>query len=104
VSKKKAMKQAVRRSGAPNIHEGRALTLKVLKARMALSRNGCRDVPKEEADEERGGLLTDSLCRGSGPPSCSKRLGRSVSEPTSLPIRVLGYPDHVGPQRQIFLS
>jgi hypothetical protein len=47
------MKQAVRRSGAPNIHEGRALTLKVLKAPMALSRNGRRAVPKEEADEGR---------------------------------------------------
>ncbi len=36
------MKQTVRRFVAPNIHEGRALTLKVLKGRVRLGRNGHR--------------------------------------------------------------
>lgn len=36
------MKQAVRWSGAPNIYEGRALTLKVLKMRRTLGPNGHR--------------------------------------------------------------
>jgi hypothetical protein len=36
------MKQAVGRSVAPNIHEGRALTLKVLKARRTSGPNGQR--------------------------------------------------------------
>ncbi len=36
------MKQTVRRSIAPNIYEGRALTLKVLKARRTLDPNGQR--------------------------------------------------------------
>jgi hypothetical protein len=36
------MKQAVGRSGTPNIHEGRALTLKVLKVRRTLGRKGHR--------------------------------------------------------------
>ena len=34
------MKHTVRQSAAPNIHEGRALTLTILKARMRLSRRG----------------------------------------------------------------
>jgi hypothetical protein len=36
------MKQVVRGSVAPNILEGRAMTLKVLKARSALAQNGRR--------------------------------------------------------------
>jgi hypothetical protein len=36
------MKQTIRKSIAPNIIEGRALTLKVLKAQMTLGSNGHR--------------------------------------------------------------
>jgi hypothetical protein len=36
------MKRAVGRSVAPNIFEGRALTLKILKAQMTLGRRGHR--------------------------------------------------------------
>jgi hypothetical protein len=36
------MKQTVRRFAAPNIHEGRALTLRILKVRKRLGRGGHR--------------------------------------------------------------
>jgi hypothetical protein len=39
------MKQVVRGSVAPNILEGRAMTLKVLKARRELAQNGRRIAP-----------------------------------------------------------
>jgi hypothetical protein len=39
------MKQMVRGSVTPNLLEGRAMTLKVLKARRALGRNGRRIAP-----------------------------------------------------------
>jgi hypothetical protein len=42
IDRRKLMKQAVGRSVAPNIHEGRALTLKVLKVRRMLDRKGHR--------------------------------------------------------------
>ncbi len=48
------MKQAVGRSVAPNIHEGRALTLKILKARRMLGRDGQRS--KAGAPTQREGV------------------------------------------------
>jgi hypothetical protein len=39
------------------------------------------------------GPYTLSVGRCSGPPSCSKLLGRSLAELTPLPIRVLGHSD-----------
>jgi hypothetical protein len=43
--RRKVMEQAVRRLVASNIHEGRALTLKVLKAQRAMVRNNHRFYP-----------------------------------------------------------